>query len=142
MKNIILLFFIGFAVAFGGGYIFYQSGTQNEMESAEDVNQQPSEDAVTDTTDESETTFVEGEIFIEKSCIGCHAISALEVEGSAMGADLSNAYNNVEGKFGMPLEEFLRAPSSAVMSGVMAENPLSDEEIEQVVEALRVAASQ
>jgi hypothetical protein len=46
----------------------------------------------------------------------------------------------VEGKHGKPIEEFLKAPTSAVMSGVIGKNPLSDEERKQVLELLKQAS--
>lgn len=62
------------------------------------------------------------------------------MQGGATGPDLSQSYNNVEGKHGKPLDEFLKAPTSAVMSSVIQGNPLSDEQRMQIVEALKKAA--
>ena len=73
--------------------------------------------------------------------MGCHAVSGLNLEGGATGPDLTQAFNNVEGKHGKPLAEFLKEPTSAVMSSVIGGNPLTDEEISQVVEALKKAAT-
>jgi hypothetical protein len=52
----------------------------------------------------------------------------------------TQAYANVEGKHGKPIEEFLKAPTSAVMSGVIGKNPLSDEERKQVLDLLKQAS--
>lgn len=142
MKNLVILFLAGFLVAFGGGYFFYESiaATNDDHESHQGVD----ETETNKVTNKNEGTvpLAEGEIFVEKGCTGCHSISALQVEGSQMGADLSDAYNHVEGKFGIPIEEYLKEPNSAVMSGVIGGNPLSEEELERVIEGLRVAASQ
>lgn len=142
MRNLVILFFAGFLVAFGGGYFFYDSKAATNDHGSEHVADAP--EAKQDSQDKKEgsTALAEGQIFIEKGCTGCHAVSALQVDGSQMGADLSTAYNHVEGKFGIPIEQYLKEPNSAVMSGVMAGNPLTDEELERVIEGLRKAANQ
>lgn len=91
-----------------------------------------------DTT--ANTVSADTEIFTEKGCIGCHSISALDLSGGATGPDLSEAFNNVEGKHGKPLNEFLKEPTSAVMSGVIGGNPLTDEEINKLTQLLQKAA--
>ncbi len=82
----------------------------------------------------------EGRVFIQSGCISCHSVSALNLQGGATGPDLSQAYKNVEGKHGVPIEEFLKNPTSAVMSGVIGGNPLTDDERAAIIEALKAAS--
>jgi len=46
----------------------------------------------------------------------------------------------VKDKHGKPIEEFLKQPDSAVMSGVIGKNPLTDDERKQVLEMLQKAS--
>lgn len=147
MKNAIIIFLVFGLIGFGGGYLFNQSKAPGEVAAPE-----PSE--TTETPESSEkpaapadvpepepvASIPEAEIFTEKGCLTCHSVGNLGLEGGATGPDLSNAYENVEGKHGVAIEEFLKAPTSAVMSGVISGNPLSDEEISQIVTALKIAS--
>ncbi|PLR85544.1 MULTISPECIES: cytochrome C [Bacillus] len=89
---------------------------------------------------EEETVAAEGNILQTKGCLGCHSAASLDLKGGATGPDLSQAFSNVEGKHGKPLQEFLKEPTSAVMSGVISGNPLTDEEISQIAELLKQAS--
>lgn len=92
-------------------------------------------------TDTGKTTSSKaGEIFESKGCVSCHSISKLNVKGGSTGPDLSTAYKTVEGKHGKPVDEFLKKPSSAVMSGVIKDNPLTDKERADIVKALKEAS--
>ena len=76
----------------------------------------------------------------QASCVACHSVSALNVQGGVTGPDLSKAYLNVADKHGVPVEDFLKKPTSAVMSSVLGANPLTDEERAQVLSALQAAS--
>lgn len=80
------------------------------------------------------------EIFTKRGCVACHSVSALDVQGGVTGPDLSKAYLNVADKHGVPVEDFLKKPTSAVMSSVLGANPLTDEERAQVLSALQAAS--
>lgn len=82
----------------------------------------------------------EGKILSDKGCVGCHSVKALGISGGVTGPDLSQAYINVADKHGVPIEEFLKKPTSAVMSGVIGSNPLSDDELNQVLSTLKLAS--
>ena len=82
----------------------------------------------------------EESILQTKGCIGCHAVQGLNLQGGATGPDLSQAFKTIEGKHGKPINEFLKAPTSAVMSSVIGGNPLSDDEITQIVAELKKAS--
>lgn len=101
------------------------------------------ETTATKTTKEKETTSAaagSAKIFEKKNCISCHSISKLDLKGGTTGPDLSTAFKTVEGKHGKPIEEFLKSPSSAVMKGVIKDNPLSDKERQEVLKALKEAS--
>ncbi|MDQ0215628.1 cytochrome c551/c552 [Oikeobacillus pervagus] len=146
MKNWIIIFIVSALVGFGAGYFIFQdkeeadgtnqTTTQEKESKQENVVKEESKDSNAPKT----ATTSDGGIFSEKGCISCHSVSALNIQGGATGPDLSKAYDNVEGKHGKPIKEFLKVPTSAVMSGVIEGNPLTDEEIEKIVEALKKAA--
>lgn len=149
MSNTVAKFIISLIIGFGIGFIGFElagnddvaSGTPTETtattESSE--NNQPAEDT-TDEQPAAETVSTSGEILNTKGCLSCHSVSGLNLQGGATGPDLSQAFNNVEGKHGKPLNEFLKEPTSAVMTTVIDGSPLTDEEIQQIVEALEEAS--
>ncbi|RKD24409.1 cytochrome C [Ammoniphilus oxalaticus] len=132
------IFFLAFAIAFGAGYLFFKPSVNQDQTATEQPTQptEPTkEQAGTDTANSSE-----GEILVTRGCISCHAVSALGLEGANTGPDLSQSYVNVPDKHGVSIEEFLINPTTAVMSSVLGGNPLTDEEREAVLEALRLAS--
>ncbi|HHY71722.1 MAG TPA: c-type cytochrome [Bacillus bacterium] len=142
MKNAIIIFLVFALVGFGGGYLFSQSKAPKDSASP-GVTEQSQGTQGADQTEPAPTPEAtaspEGEIFNQKGCIACHSIEKLGVTGGATGPDLSHAYENVEGKHGKPIAEFLKEPTSAVMASVIGGNPLSDDEINKIVEALKIA---
>lgn len=151
MKKAGIYFLISALIGLGIGYLMFDvimgndnqtEATASSDESSEDANS-TTETATDDQAKEkspAKTVSADTEIFTEKGCIGCHSVSALNLSGGATGPDLSQAINNVEGKHGKPLNEFLKEPTSAVMSGVIGGNPLTDEEINKLTELLQKAA--
>lgn len=139
-KNL-AIFFLCFAVSFGGGYLAF-GGQSNGGISPE----QGQQTAPQKETRKDEAAVVaasvpsEGEAFANVGCISCHSVGALDVKGGATGPDLSNAYTQVEGKHGVPIEQFLKKPTSAVMSSVIGGKPLTDEELTAVLNALKLAS--
>ncbi|MGC5327130.1 cytochrome C [Brevibacillus sp. SYSU BS000544] len=146
MNKNLLIFFLCFAITFAGGYVYYQSqgskdvasepATSTPAKADESKAETPAAPAAPAATASSS----EGQIFTTKGCIGCHSISALNLQGGAAGPDLSKAFVNVKDKHGVPIEEFLKKPTSAVMSGVIGGNPLTDEEREAILKALKLAS--
>ncbi|MCP8971015.1 c-type cytochrome [Ectobacillus ponti] len=137
MKQTVLILIVSILVGFGGGYLFYQ-GKASSAESRQTAAQPKAEAPAAET---KQTTAQDGDsIFKKKQCLTCHAVSKLGLQGGTTGPDLSEAYKNVEGKHGKPIEEFLKAPTSAVMSGVMKGNPLTDDERAQILAALKQAS--
>ena len=145
MNKAILSFVISAVLGFGLGYLVFGviMGTS----------EQPSQTAQTDTKattetkeestaakETSSTSVSEDNILNKKGCLGCHSVEALNLKGGAVGPDLSQAFVNVEGKHGKPIEEFLKQPTSAVMSGVIGKSPLTDDERKQVLDLLKQAS--
>lgn len=145
MKNASLIFIISALIGLSIGYLFFEMTGSKETEQAQsvEVNQkETSEEKEQGSNEEATTVTANTEVFTDKGCIQCHSISKLNLKGGAVGPDLSNAYATVEEKHGKTLDEFLKAPTSAVMSGVIKNNPLTDEERAKVVEALKSISEQ
>lgn len=147
MKANSLIFILGFIVALGIGYFVFDDGGEKQAEESDSASTEVADEAATseETTDEEgggETVASsEAEALENNNCLSCHSVEALGASGGTTGPDLSNAYTDVEGKHGKPLDEFLIEPTSAVMTTVINEdNPLPDEEREAIIEALKVAS--
>jgi mono/diheme cytochrome c family protein len=142
----VIHFIISALIGLGLGYAAFELIPANdgqEKEVAVTEESKPAETAKEDAEPaETETTAAAGEenILQSKGCLGCHSVEALNLKGGATGPDLSQAFENVEGKHGKPVAEFLKEPTSAVMSGVIGGNPLTEEEINQVVNVLKEAS--
>ncbi len=121
--------------------------TTNILSDGSDEDTQVADTDVSEEVDETEeaeeeqasTADAENNALVRNSCTACHAVSALDIDGANTGPDLSNAFSSVEAKHGKPIEEYLQEPTSAVMSTVIGDNPLSDEELEAVLNALEEA---
>ncbi|MCM3116231.1 cytochrome c [Neobacillus sp. MER 74] len=149
MNKAIISFVICTLLGFGLGYLVFgvimgDSAKQPQVAQTETKETTETSAAKEETTtDSKEATTVsanEDNILNKKGCLGCHSVESLKITGGAVGPDLSQAFVNVEGKHGKPIEEFLKAPTSAVMSGVIGKNPLSDEERKQVLDLLKQAS--
>lgn len=146
MNKPVIHFIISALIGLGIGYIAFDvipaSGSQDQ--NAAVTEQSKPEETKAEKTEPADTqeTAAAGEenILQSKGCLGCHSVEALNLKGGATGPDLSQAFKNVEGKHGKPVSEFLKAPTSAVMSGVIGGNPLSEDEINQVVSVLKEAS--
>ena len=146
MKKPVIHFIISALIGLGIGYIAFdiiladQSQDKNvavtEEAKPSDANKEEKEQTETQET----ATAGEESILQSKGCLGCHSVEALNLTGGATGPDLSQSFNNVEDKHGKPVAEFLKEPTSAVMSGVIGGNPLSEEEIADVVSVLKKAS--
>lgn len=146
-KNI-MIFLLCFIVAFGAGYFIInaiQGKETNEIAQPDEATpkEEKSDKAVKEgaiAQQQGDASDNEGRIFLQRGCVSCHSVSSLNIQGGATGPDLSQAYVNVEGKHGVPLEEFLKKPTSAVMSSVLGGNPLTDDERAAVIAALKAAS--
>jgi cytochrome c551/c552 len=148
MNKAIISFVICALLGFGLGYLVFgviMGDSEKQPQVAQTETTETTETAAAKeeaTTDSKEATVSANEdnILNKKGCLGCHSVEALNIKGGAVGPDLSQAFTNVEGKHGKPIEEFLKAPTSAVMSGVIGKSPLSDDERKQVLELLKQAS--
>ncbi|MBP2243226.1 mono/diheme cytochrome c family protein [Cytobacillus eiseniae] len=142
MKKPLIIFIISALIGLGLGYLVFDVIGSDDSEpevAVNDTNTPKPAEEETDTTGDS-VAASDDNILQAKGCLGCHAVNGLNLEGGATGPDLTQSFNNVEGKHGKPLAEFLKEPTSAVMSSVISGNPLTDEEIEQIVQELQKAA--
>ncbi|MEH7374159.1 c-type cytochrome [Neobacillus drentensis] len=145
MNKAIISFVVCALLGFGLGYLVFgvimgDSEKQPQVAQTETTETAAAREESTDAKEGTTVSANEDNILNKKGCLGCHSVDALNIKGGAVGPDLSQAFTNVEGKHGKPIEEFLKAPTSAVMSGVIGKNPLSDEERKQVLELLKQAS--
>ena len=144
MQKALISFIISALIGLGLGYVaFAIVGDSNETASEESKDSKPADDIKQEEKDEqpaAETVSADENILKSKGCLSCHSVSSLNLTGGATGPDLSKAFENVEGKHGKPIDQFLKEPTSAVMSGVIGGNPLSEEEIAEVVKLLEEAS--
>ncbi|GAB6890413.1 MULTISPECIES: c-type cytochrome [Geobacillus] len=149
MKQTVVIFLISALIGLAGGYSYFQlggtKGETNETQAGKQETAQSSQPSASteDGKGAGKTTNAstqDGTILQQKGCLSCHSVSKLNLQGGTTGPDLSNAYREVEGKHGKPIEEFLKAPTSAVMSGVIKSNPLTDEERAEIIALLKEAS--
>ncbi|WP_226086236.1 cytochrome C [Mesobacillus sp. S13] len=149
MQKALISFIISALIGLGLGYVaFAVVGGSNETATNETASKKPEESKPADDIKEekkddqssAETVSADENILQSKGCLGCHSVSSLNLTGGATGPDLSKAFENVEGKHGKPIDQFLKEPTSAVMSGVIGGNPLTEQEISEVVKLLEEAS--
>lgn len=77
-------------------------------------------------------------LFIRKGCPQCHTISALGIKSPAeIGPDLTYAYMDVQSRFNMKLEEFLKNPTGTMQMVLSSQIKLSPEERDSVIHILK-----
>ncbi|KYD32031.1 c-type cytochrome [Parageobacillus toebii] len=141
MKQTVIIFIISALIGLAGGYSYFQLTDKSEPANAEQETAAVQKETIASKeTASTSTSSEEGDILKQKGCLSCHSVSKLNLQGGTTGPDLSNAYKEVEGKHGKPIEEFLKAPTSAVMSGVIKSNPLTDEERAAIIQVLKTAS--
>jgi cytochrome c551/c552 len=146
MNKAIISFVISALLGFGLGYLVFDvimgdSDKQPQVAQTETNDTAAAkEEESTESKEETTVAANEDNILNKKGCLGCHSVEALNIQGGAVGPDLSQSFANVEGKHGKSIDEFLKEPTSAVMSGVIGKSPLTDEERKQVLELLKQAS--
>lgn len=81
------------------------------------------------------------QIFQVKGCPQCHSISALGVKSATeVGPDLTLAEEDVESRFGVKLEEFLRNPTGTMMVVLSSQIQLTDTEKDSIIRILKSLA--
>lgn len=82
------------------------------------------------------------QIFVAKGCPQCHSISGLDITSpTEVGPDLTYAEDDVESRFGMELEEFLRNPTGTMMVVLSSQIQLSEAERDSIVRILKSLAA-
>ncbi|MEH7298873.1 cytochrome C [Neobacillus drentensis] len=145
MNKAILSFVISAVLGFGLGYLVFGviMGTSEQPSQTAQTETKATTETKEESTAAKETSSAsvsEDNILSKKGCLACHSVESLNIKAGAVGPDLSQAFVNVEGKHGKPIEEFLKQPTSAVMSGVISKNPLTDDERKQVLDLLKQAS--
>jgi cytochrome c551/c552 len=145
MNKAILSFVISALLGFGLGYLVFGviMGTSEQPSQTAQTETKATTETKEESTAAKETSSAsvsEDNILNKKGCLACHSVESLNIKAGAVGPDLSQAFVNVEGKHGKPIEEFLKQPTSAVMSGVISKNPLTDDERKQVLDLLKQAS--
>ncbi|SDN00259.1 cytochrome C [Bacillus sp. OK048] len=143
MNKAIISFVASLVIGFGLGYLVF-GVVMGDSDKQPQVAQTEATKETTTTEDQKkkpETASVDAtNILNSKGCLGCHAVDKLGLDGGVTGPDLSKAFTEVEGKHGKSLDEFLKEPTSAVMSSVIGGSPLTDEERTQVLDMLKQAS--
>lgn len=138
-----IIVIVAFLVAFTAGYFLFgksdapSNEAQDESTPTEEQAKEPEEKEEPDAEELATEIPDEAEALSRNGCLGCHSVEAMGVKGGDIGPDLSIAYYEVKGKHGKDLDTFLQEPTSAVMATVIADNPLEDEEREQIIESLK-----
>ncbi|MDR7078682.1 cytochrome c551/c552 [Neobacillus niacini] len=145
MNKAIISFALSLVIGFGLGYLVFgvimgDSDKQPQVAQTEPTQETSETEGQKEGAKEETATVDANNILNSKGCLGCHAVDSLGLEGGATGPDLSKAFTDVEGKHGKSIDEFLKEPTSAVMSSVIGGSPLTDEERTQVLDMLKQAS--
>jgi cytochrome c551/c552 len=145
MKKAIISFVLSIVIGFGLGYLVFgvimgDGDSEPQVAKTEQTDEASETEGQKEVAKEETATVDANNILNSKGCLGCHAVDSLGLEGGATGPDLSKAFTDVEGKHGKSIEEFLKEPTSAVMSSVIGGSPLTDEERTQVLDMLKQAS--
>jgi hypothetical protein len=76
-------------------------------------------------------------LLLQKGCPNCHSITAVGVKSSSdVGPDLSLAYEDVQNRFGVKLEEFLPNPTGTMQMVLSQLIKLTPQERDSIVHIL------
>lgn len=144
MKKNSLYVIVGFLLAFGAGYLLFgQTSAQKPTTDTPPTEEQTDEQSSEDEADEEDLTSMvpeEAEVLSRNSCLGCHSVESIDVIAGDIGPDLSRVFPEMKAKHGKELDDFLQEPTSAVMSTIIADRPIDDDERTEIVELLKKAA--
>lgn len=147
MKKALISFALCMVIGFGLGYLVFgvimgepQAEQKAAAKTETTTNTEKVSDAKAAAPAETVSAASQDNILSQRGCLGCHSVEALNLKGGQVGPDLSHAYLEVADKHGMPIEQFLTKPNSAVMSGVLGSKPLTDDQRKQVIELLKKAS--
>jgi hypothetical protein len=115
------LWLVPFAAACGGGKGSAEAGPP------------PGTPAATTVT----YTDARGEIFVRKGCPQCHTLSAFGIKSpSEIGPDLTGAYEDVQTRFGLKLDQFLAAPTGTMQVVLSSMIKLTPAERDSIIHIL------
>lgn len=78
------------------------------------------------------------QIFVQRGCNDCHAVSALRVKASAdVGPDLTYAYGDVLRRYGLNLESFMANPTGVMRMMLASHLQLTVADRDSIVRLLR-----
>lgn len=135
-----VLVIVGFLVAFGLGYLFLGKDEATPVQDSDETTETEVQEEASDVEDLATEIPEEAHALSRNGCLGCHAVESLDARGGDIGPDLSRSMPEMKAKHGKEIDDFLQEPTSAVMSTVLADNPLDDAEREQIIESLKIAA--
>ena len=79
-----------------------------------------------------------GEIFVRKGCPQCHSISAFGIKSPAeVGPDLTGAYDDVQTRFGVKLDQFLSTPTGTMQVVLSSMIKLTPAERDSIIHILK-----
>ena len=79
-----------------------------------------------------------GDIFARKGCPQCHSVSAFGIRSpNDVGPDLTNAYDDVQARFGLKLDQFLAAPTGTMQVVLSSMIKLTPAERDSIVHILK-----
>lgn len=79
-----------------------------------------------------------GEIFVRKGCPQCHSVSAFGIKSQAeVGPDLTGAYDDVQTRFGLKLDQFLATPTGTMQMVLSSMIKLTPAERDSIVHILK-----
>ncbi|HJS42492.1 MAG TPA: hypothetical protein VJ755_03405 [Gemmatimonadales bacterium] len=79
-----------------------------------------------------------GAIFERKGCQQCHSISAFGIKSATdVGPDLTNAYADVQTRFGVKLEEFFVSPTGTMQMVLSSMIKLTPAERDSIIHILK-----
>ncbi|HET9386455.1 MAG TPA: hypothetical protein VFO67_15055 [Gemmatimonadales bacterium] len=85
-------------------------------------------------------TDARGELFVRKGCPQCHSISAFGIKSpTEVGPDLTAAYEDVQTRFGLKLDQFLATPTGTmqvVLSSMITLTPAERDSIVHILKEL------
>lgn len=130
-----VLVVVGFLITFGAGYLLWGK-------------ESPSPEAITNDSAQTESTEKSAEdlasvipdeaISLSRNgCLSCHSVESIGAPDGDIGPDLSRVFPEIKDKHCKDLDDFLKAPTSAVMATIIADKPLKDDERKLIVAALK-----
>ncbi|MGE5803892.1 MAG: hypothetical protein ACM358_16735 [Gemmatimonadota bacterium] len=79
-----------------------------------------------------------GEIFVRKGCPQCHSISAFGIKSPAeVGPDLTGAYDDVQTRFGVKLDQFFTTPTGTMQVVLSSMIKLTPAERDSIIHILK-----